>query len=88
MTLTEIKKELYKQKPKAEFVSANKSGLLYAARIGSDPEGYNEYAHFKIPFSDIGDASFLEKMQSQLLIRWLLPKGQPVNPPTQLSENQ
>lgn len=66
MTLTEIKKELYKQKPKANFLKANKTGLFYRASLPWDA------VDFLIPLSDIGDATFRSEIESQLLIRYIV----------------
>ena len=67
MTLNEIKKELYKQKPSAYFVVANKDGLHYRAEL------IDSYAiRFLIPFNDIGDADFGLVIESQLLIRYIV----------------
>lgn len=51
--LNEIKKALYKEKPLAIFVSADKATLTYTCFI---KEVYQLY--FCIPHSDIGDAKF------------------------------
>lgn len=82
MTITEIKKELYKQKPVAEFVHAKKGSLLYAALIGKSPAGFNDYVHFQVPFSDIGDGIFMDRMPAQQLIRYLVEPSEPTNSPT------
>lgn len=69
MELNEIKKSLYKEKPHAVFVSANKDGLLYIASLYK-PQLVNIY--FRVPFNDIGDAKFHIEMESQLLIRYII----------------
>ena len=68
MTKQFIEKAIRIGKPLAQFVLADKSGLLYKARIDGLPQ-----IHFAIPYSDIGDAKFRPQMESQLLIRWLVP---------------
>lgn len=69
MEKNEIKKEFYKQKPTALFMSANKDGLGYKATL-MYPDREETY-FFRIPFTDIGDASFDREMDAKLLLRWL-----------------
>ena len=63
----EIKKALYKEKPKA-YLNSIKRDLLtyhtYSTTIGKT-------LWFNIPISDIGDATFFYEMDAKLLIRWL-----------------
>lgn len=75
MTLTEIKKELYKQKPKADLINVTKSGILYTATIkmfvSSSP--LQNKVRFLVPLSEIGDAMFGPTgVESQLLIRYIV----------------
>jgi len=75
MTLTEIKKELYKQKPKADIVNVTKSGILYLASLKMDDGVITRYkvVRFLVPLSDIGDAVFgPQGVESQLLIRYIV----------------
>lgn len=74
MTLTEIKKGLYKQKPIASFIKATKSGLMYSATFKRDVNvlGGWESVDFLVPLSDIGDATFGNGVESQLLIRYII----------------
>ena len=67
MTKTEVKKELYKQKPIAEFNYDYEGHSYYSAEIIVD--GEEQEIKFKIPFEESGD--FNAKIESQLLIRWL-----------------
>ncbi len=67
MEQNEIKKILYKEKPKAIFVSASNVTLTYMCFI---KEVYQIY--FCIPHTDIGDAKFGIEMPAQQLIRWLV----------------
>ena len=67
MEQNEIKKALYREKPLAIFVSADKATLTYTCFI---KEVYQLY--FCIPHSDIGDAKFGTSMPAQQLIRWLV----------------
>lgn len=67
MTLTEIKKALYKEKPMAEFICAKKERLFYGTILQD-----NFTILFEIPFSDIGDATFVSQMSAQLLIRYIV----------------
>lgn len=75
MTLTEIKKELYKQKPVAHFISCFKDGLTYETKfiINADTNlKENVSCYFRVPFTDIGDAIFHPQMSAQLLIRYIV----------------
>lgn len=65
MNLTEIKKELYRQKPTAFFNYIRKGVAYYHTELG----GKNIW--FEIPINDIGDADFGSTMSAQLLIRWI-----------------
>lgn len=69
MTSTEIKKELYKQKPLAE-VGYEKDGFIYfSTEIIFN--GYDEIIEFEVPISeDFGENT----VPAQLLIRWLINK--------------
>ena len=64
-SLTEIKKDLYKDKPKAKFEFIRKGIAYYTAMSG------RETVVFKIPISDMGDADFLPEMDAQHLNRWI-----------------
>lgn len=69
MDKNEIKKELYKQKPEAKLYRVNKSGIIYKLLLETS-EGF-EHLTFLIPLGDMGDVTFEETEQAQLLIRWL-----------------
>jgi hypothetical protein len=69
MELNEIKKAIYKQNPVANFNRVFKGTAHYSASIES--EDVNAELRFEIPVSDMGDASFLSKMEAKFLIRWL-----------------
>lgn len=73
MELNDIKKALYKQGPIAKFMVANKDGLQYACIIQdfSKPIVESQQVSFCIPFSDIGDAKFVDVMEAKLLNRWI-----------------
>ena len=67
MTKTEIKKELYKQKPDADF-SYEKGGFkIYSCEL--EINGNFEIVEFKIP---LNECEFGEVVPAQLLIRWLV----------------
>lgn len=68
MDINEIKKILYKEKPKAHFSSMNKSFIRYYTKISET------IITFLIPVSDIGDATFEDEMEAKLLIRWIYQK--------------
>jgi len=67
MTLTEIKKELYKQKPYAEFNSQNEFEKIYSGQINT--ENGLKVLFFKIP---LNECDFQEVVPAQLLIRWIV----------------
>lgn len=69
MELNEIKKALYRQNPVAEFIGANRDGFEYIAHLKEV-----DAIHFKIPFHDIGDATFYREMEAKHLIRWIVKK--------------
>ena len=73
MNKTEIKKELYKQKPKAEFTHI-KNGVAYYRTLLSIGEKmkYTQPVFFEIPVDDMGDADFKSEMDAKLLNRWIL----------------
>ncbi len=62
-----LKKELYKQKPKAELLLINKDGMRYEALL----DGIGSVV-FVIPLNEIEDGRFYNEMDAKLLIRWLL----------------
>lgn len=74
MNLTEIKKELYKQKPSAELVFIRKGIAYYDATLRIDDDGISAFKtiFFEIPVSDMGDADFTPTMDAKLLNRWLV----------------
>lgn len=65
MTLTEIKKELYKQKPDAHLRYIRKGIAYYYSDLNE------KRVNFEVPVSDMGDADFGPTMEGKLLIRWL-----------------
>ncbi len=76
MTLVEIKKALYKQKPKANLITVTKSGILYIAYLSQEIEGGRTLRlpiRFLVPLSEIGDATFGPTgVEPQLLIRYIV----------------
>lgn len=76
MQLTEIKKALYKQKPKADLINVTKSGVLYITVISIEIEGgptVRVPIRFLVPLEEIGDAVFgPQGVESQLLIRYIV----------------
>ncbi len=66
--LTEIKKELYKQKPEARFIAQiDKAGIDYRVYKASLN---NEDIEFHIPINESTRFDVVEP--SQLLIRWIV----------------
>ena len=66
MNNTEIKKQLYKQKPDADFQFIRKGIAYYYADL------IEQRVHFEIPVNDMGDADFTARMDAKLLCRWLI----------------
>jgi len=66
MTKIEIKKELYKQKPTAEYNYERNAYKNYSCQIVIN--GIEEVIEFEIPLSE---CDFGEVVPAQLLIRWL-----------------
>ncbi len=66
MTITEIKKALYKQKPNAHIQFVRKGVVYYY----TDLEERRVY--FEVPVDDMGDADFMPTMDAKLLNRWIV----------------
>lgn len=74
MTQTEIKKELYKQKPQAILMKVQVTtgiGYLYYMATLNIPAGFT-YLAFKVPFSELGDSAWSATMDAKLLIRYIV----------------
>ena len=69
MGINDIKKTIYKEKPKAELLLIDKEGIHYECSLMS---AGGEVIYFKVPFEDIGDAKFLYHMEASLMIRYLV----------------
>lgn len=66
----EIKKALYRQKPTACLQGPMIEGFIkYEASVMID--GKETKVRFTIHETDIPDSGFSEKMEAQLLIRWM-----------------
>lgn len=65
--MNEIKKELYRVKPTATFVSIEKGIVTYRAELSTGS------VFFEVPFTDMKETPFLLNMEAQLLIRWIKP---------------
>ena len=66
MDTNQIKKELYRNKPVAILQHIHKGYVLYKTSLNEDS------IYFNIPVEDMGDGMYLNEMQSQLLIRWIV----------------
>ena len=66
MEINEIKKAFYKEKLVAHLSSANKTGLLYWTMH----EGKTIW--FRVPYNDIGDATFFPEMEAKHMIRYIV----------------
>ncbi len=64
-TLNEVKKELYKQNPVAQFKYVYKSHAYYVVEVSE------RQIEFEIPCSDMGESKFMNEMEAKLLIRWI-----------------
>jgi hypothetical protein len=66
MEVNEIKKALYRQKPKATIVFIRKNVAYYKTELTDGTK-----LRFEIPIKDMGDADFFPEMEAKLLIRWV-----------------
>ncbi len=68
---TEIKKALYKQKPKAilQFI---RLGIAYYQTPNIEVDGEQMVVKFEVPVSDMGEADFFPEMDAKLLNRWIV----------------
>lgn len=69
-TPTEIKKLVYKQKPKAYFQKIRIGVAYYNFDVLFNDSVRLQY-RFEIPVSDMGEADFYQEMEAKLLLRWL-----------------
>lgn len=76
MTLNEIKKELYRQKPTAHLLYVRGGYIYYQSKLEINKEDEKELktVFFNVPIGDIGDADFTPTMDAKLLNRWLIQK--------------
>jgi hypothetical protein len=76
MKLNEIKKGLYKENPIAIFWKIRKGVAEYKTFIMNSGEDgpLNIPITFSIPVDDMGDADFMDQMESKFLIRWIVIK--------------
>jgi hypothetical protein len=73
MTLTEIKKTLYKEKPDAIFYHCRKDARGLHLLYSCDLVGENQaLIFFRVPMEDIEDGIFPNKMKAQLLSRYIV----------------
>jgi hypothetical protein len=69
MNKNEIKKELYKQKPIANFEYIENGAAFYYTKI--EVKDTDKIIYFQIPVEDMGNAVFTPQMEGALLIRWI-----------------
>lgn len=82
MTVEEIRKKIYKQKPNARFVKIRKGMAYYRSEVVDVDSGDGIFGDlpvhklwgiiFEVPVSDMGDADFNADMEARLLTRWIL----------------
>ena len=66
-----IKKELYKQKPTAEFSYIRMGVAYYHTEIrGESIQSFR--INFEVPVTDMGNADFERSMDAKLLNRWIV----------------
>jgi hypothetical protein len=70
MEKNEVKKELYKQNPKAELKFIRKGDAYYLTTVEFESEPVQ--INFKVPVDDMGDADFEPFIDAKLLIRWIV----------------
>ena len=65
MTASEIKKVLHRTNPPANLLHIKKGKAVYQSKteVGN--------VVFNVPVDDMGDAAFLQQMDSKHLIRWI-----------------
>jgi len=74
MTRDEIKKTLYTRESNARLVTIRKGKATYCCEIFNEPGEGMSTLLFVVPFTDMGDATFLPTMKAKHLIRWLITK--------------
>ena len=74
ITLTDLKKYLYKNNPEAVFSYARGTSLYYKAglKIGDPPAATQISVSFEVPILDMGDATFDATIDSKYLIRYIV----------------
>ena len=69
MEKNDVKKELYKQKPKAYLDFIRLGVAYYKTNIMFESEEHN--IRFEVPVNDMGEADFHYEMDAKLLIRYI-----------------
>lgn len=67
--INEVKKSLYKQKHLARLVS--QSNYIWQYQCDIEVDGNPFTCNFSVPVSDMGETTFTDSIQAQLLIRYL-----------------
>jgi hypothetical protein len=66
-SLNEVKKSLYKEKPKANLLYIRNSIVYYQCQL------IDKYiVNFEVPTEDMGSADFYNDMDAKLLNRWIV----------------
>lgn len=71
METNDIKKALYKEKPKANLEGVTQHNIIYTTKLKN-----GTIILFDIPISDLGNTVFLSEMDAKLLVKWISPFGQ------------
>lgn len=71
-TTNEIKKQLLKVKPIANFQYIRQEHAYYTTVFTVDSGDAVLHVIFKVPVNDMGSADFLPEMPAQSLNRWIL----------------
>ena len=70
MNEVEIKKAMYRQKPKANLTHIRGGVAHYVAQF-KDGDVVNDVVNFEVPVADMGDADFFPEMDAKLLARYI-----------------
>lgn len=83
MTLTEIKKLLYKEKPEATFIHASetKRGIFLVYDCTLDKASPHPDTYFEVPVEELGEGLFGNTIGAQLLIRYIIQPENNTNAP-------
>lgn len=67
-----VKKELYKQNPKATINKIYAGKAFYNTLLDKIVEGKSSVISFEIPVEEMGETEFTPVIPAKLLIRWVM----------------